>query len=55
MVSFRVTDGGDPVAGARKLRTDGHGEATVNLKPGNFRATTSKAGNVSATRSVRST
>jgi hypothetical protein len=60
VVSFRVTDAGDPVAGAtvtiggRRLRTDQAGKASVNLRPGRFRATASKSGYVSATRSVRS-
>ena len=60
VVSFRVTEAGDPVAGAtvavagRKLRTDGRGEATADLKPGRYRAVASKPGYVSATGPVRS-
>jgi hypothetical protein len=60
VLSFRVTDAGDPVAGATvsvggtTVRTDSRGEATADLPSGQYRATASKPGYVSATRLVRS-
>jgi hypothetical protein len=57
---FRVLDAGDPVAGAtiavggRSLTTGADGRASVDLRPGRFRATASKPGYVGAAARVRS-
>jgi hypothetical protein len=59
--SFRVTDAGDAVAGARvhvagrTLTTDSQGRASVRPSPGRYTATASKAKYVSATAKVRVT
>jgi hypothetical protein len=59
--SFRVTDAGDPVAGAtitvagRKLTTSAQGRASVRPSPGSYTATASKSKYVSATAKIRIT
>jgi hypothetical protein len=56
---FRVTDAGDPIAGARvsvggrNLVTDGTGRASVDLRPGRYTAAASKSGYVGAAKRVR--
>jgi hypothetical protein len=58
--TFRVTDAGDPVAGAtirvagRTLTTGAGGTASADLPPGTHRATAARAGYTGATASVRS-
>jgi hypothetical protein len=60
VVSFRVTDAGDPVAGARirvagrTLKADKQGRASADLSQGRFKAVASKPGYVSAAARVRS-
>lgn len=60
VASFRVTDAGDPVPGARvrvaghTLKTDKQGRASANLPQGSFKAVASKGGYVSAAARVRS-
>jgi hypothetical protein len=59
--SFRVTDAGDPVAGAtvtvagRTLTTSAQGRASVRPSPGGYTATASKSKYVSATAKIRIT
>jgi hypothetical protein len=61
IISFRVTDAGDPVAGAtiaiagKTLRTDARGNASVDLGRGTFKGVASKAGYVSVSATVHST
>jgi hypothetical protein len=61
LASFRVTDAGDPVAGAKitvgglTVTTDSHGRAHARPSPGRHTATASKAKYVSATVKVRIT
>lgn len=61
VVSFTVTDAGDPVAGAKitvggkTLTTDAAGKASADLPAGKLKATASRAGYTSATVKVRST
>ena len=60
VVSFVVTDAGDPVAGAtikvggRTLHTNGNGKASVDLRPGRYRAVATKSSYVGAAVRVRS-
>ena len=59
ILRFRVTDAGDPIAGARvsvggrNLVTDGAGRASVDLRPGRYTAAATKSGYVGATKRVR--
>jgi len=59
--SFRVTDAGDPVAGAtvkiggKTLKTNAKGVASIDLPAGSYKAAASKAGYASATASVKAT
>ncbi len=60
VVSFLVTDAGDPVAGAtvkvggRTLRTNASGKASIDLPRGRFKAVATKSAYVGATARVRS-
>lgn len=59
VTTFRVLDAGDPVAGAavkvggKTLKTNAKGIASIDLPAGKYKATASKGGYVSASRSVR--
>jgi hypothetical protein len=61
VVSFRVTDAGDPVAGAtvkvggKTVRTNAKGQASLDLPKGSYKAIASKAGYVSDSTSVKAT
>jgi len=61
VVSFGVTDAGDPVAGAtvkvggKSLKTNAKGQASIDLPKGSYKAVASKDGYASDSASVKAT